>query len=121
MICAVSHILFDAASTGPDPNDNPLCGLKVRIQRNGKSVDAKIVDRCKCLFVFCVEINIYWMQRLSPVSCMLILLCGNNAGVGCKVTDLDVSEAVFKRLANLAQGRVKVEWSWLEAAPVTVS
>jgi hypothetical protein len=87
MICAVSHILYDAASTGSNPNANPLCGLKIRLRRNGESVDVKIVDRC----------------------------------VGCAVTDLDVTEAVFKKVADLDQGRVPVEWSWLETPPVSVS
>ncbi|GLI73796.1 hypothetical protein PoHVEF18_002025 [Penicillium ochrochloron] len=87
MICAVSHILYDAASTGSNPNANPLCGLKVRLRRNGESVDVKIVDRC----------------------------------VGCAATDLDVTEAVFKKVADLDQGRVSVEWSWLETPPVSVS
>ncbi|CEO58778.1 Putative Riboflavin aldehyde-forming enzyme [Penicillium brasilianum] len=87
MICAVSHILYDAASTGSNPNANPLCGLKIRLRRNGESVDVKIVDRC----------------------------------VGCAVTDLDVTEAVFKKVADLDQGRVSVEWSWLETPPVSIS
>lgn len=46
MICAISHTLFDAVSTGSNPNENPLCGLKLRLRRNGKSVDVRIVDRC---------------------------------------------------------------------------
>ncbi|OJJ50795.1 hypothetical protein ASPZODRAFT_126737 [Penicilliopsis zonata CBS 506.65] len=46
MIVAVSHVLFDAAYSGSDPNDNPLCGLKLRIERDSKTVDVKIVDRC---------------------------------------------------------------------------
>ncbi|KAL1852274.1 hypothetical protein Plec18167_006090 [Paecilomyces lecythidis] len=45
-ICAVSHLVFDAASTGSDPNQNPLCGMKIRLRRDGKSVDVKVVDRC---------------------------------------------------------------------------
>lgn len=87
MVCAVSHILFDAASTSSNPNDNPLCGLRLRLRRDGKSVDVKIVDRC----------------------------------VGCAVTDLDVSPAVFEKVATLAQGRVSVKWTWLEKPPVSVS
>ncbi|GFF25696.1 allergen Asp f 7 [Aspergillus udagawae] len=84
MICAVSHVLFDAASTGSNPNANPLCGLKLRLRRGDTSVDVKIVDRC----------------------------------VGCKVKDLDVSPAVFEKLADPDLGRVTVEWSWLENSPV---
>ncbi|EAW17746.1 RlpA-like double-psi beta-barrel domain-containing protein [Aspergillus fischeri NRRL 181] len=84
MICAVSHVLFDAASTGSNPNANPLCGLKLRLHRGESSADVKIVDRC----------------------------------VGCKAKDLDVSPAVFQKLADMDLGRVTVEWSWLEDSPV---
>lgn len=85
MICAVSHVLFDAAASGSNPNENPLCGLKIRLRRDDKSVDVKVVDRC----------------------------------TGCETTDLDVTEAVFGKVANLDQGRVSVDWAWLEKAPVT--
>lgn len=86
MICAVSHVLFDAASTGSNPNANPLCGLELRLRRGESSVDVKIVDRC----------------------------------VGCKAKDLDVSPAVFQKLADMDLGRVTVEWSWLEDSPVAL-
>lgn len=52
-IVAVSHIVFDAASTGSDPNSNPLCGQIIRATRYDeevgadRSVDLKVVDRCK--------------------------------------------------------------------------
>lgn len=45
-ICAVSHLVFDAVSTGSDPNTNPLCGKKIRARRDGKSIDLTVVDRC---------------------------------------------------------------------------
>lgn len=45
-IVAISHIVFDAASTGSDPNANPLCGKKIRASRDNKSVDLTVVDRC---------------------------------------------------------------------------
>ncbi|KAL1956167.1 hypothetical protein VTO42DRAFT_7602 [Malbranchea cinnamomea] len=85
-ICAVSKDLYDAASVSANPNDNPLCGLRLRLKREGKSVDVTVVDRC----------------------------------VGCKPTDIDVSRGVFERLAMLDQGRVLVEWAWLDKAPVAV-
>ncbi|KAE8143020.1 RlpA-like double-psi beta-barrel-protein domain-containing protein-containing protein [Aspergillus pseudotamarii] len=46
MVCAVSQVLFDAASTGSNPNANPLCGMKVRLKRGEASVDVTVVDRC---------------------------------------------------------------------------
>jgi hypothetical protein len=110
MICAVSHVLFDAASTGSNPNANPLCGLKLRLRRGESSVDVKIVDRCMSLS----------LPFLVFLGCTI--LCGQpadmNPGVGCKVKDLDVSPAVFQKLADMDLGRVTVEWSWLEDSPV---
>ncbi|KAL4947377.1 RlpA-like double-psi beta-barrel-protein domain-containing protein-containing protein [Aspergillus filifer] len=85
-ICAVSHTLFDAALTSGNPNENPLCGLKLRIRRGESSVDVTVVDRCP----------------------------------GCKVDDLDVSSSVFEELGNLAEGRVTVQWAWLEETPVNI-
>lgn len=32
-VVAVSHVIFDAASRGSDPNANPLCGQRLRAQR----------------------------------------------------------------------------------------
>lgn len=45
-IAAISHLVFDAASKGPNPNANPLCGRKIRARRNKKTIDLTIVDRC---------------------------------------------------------------------------
>lgn len=36
---------------------------------------------------------------------------------GCQPTDIDVTRSVFADLANIAQGRVSVSWSWLEDVP----
>ncbi|KAL4966210.1 RlpA-like double-psi beta-barrel domain-containing protein [Aspergillus stella-maris] len=83
-ICAVSHTVFDAALTSGNPNENPLCGLKLRIRRGESSVDVTVVDRCP----------------------------------GCEVDDLDVSSSVFEELGDLAEGRVTVQWAWLEEMPI---
>ena len=79
-IVSISHILFDSQSSSSNPNDNPLCGRKIRARRDGKSVDLTVVDRC----------------------------------TGCAVRDLDVSPGVFKKLASIDEGRVSVEWAWLD-------
>ncbi|THY86146.1 hypothetical protein D6C95_07672 [Aureobasidium pullulans] len=50
-IVAISHVIFDAYSTG-NPNTNPLCGKYVTINgKDGSSHQAKVVDRC----LGCVE------------------------------------------------------------------
>ena len=103
-ICAVSHLLFDAAGSnsesGGNSNNNPLCGRKIRITRefaggddesgrrrrrgyeggnNNRSVDVTVVDRC----------------------------------VGCAPTDLDLSLSAFEQLALEEDGRVVGSWAWL--------
>lgn len=87
MIVSVSHFVFDAASTGSNPNANPLCKKKIRIVRDyteigggQRSVDVTVVDRC----------------------------------TGCQPTDLDVAPAVFDLLAPADKGRVKGTWAWLD-------
>ncbi|KAL4909510.1 RlpA-like double-psi beta-barrel-protein domain-containing protein-containing protein [Aspergillus multicolor] len=85
-ICAVSHVVFDATLTSGNPNENPLCGLKLRIRRGDSSVDVKVVDRCP----------------------------------GCNVDDLDVSSSVFEELGDLVEGRVTVQWAWLDETPVAM-
>jgi len=85
MVCAVSHIIFDAASTSGDPNQNPLCGKKIRVTRfneqvnANRSIDVTVVDRC----------------------------------VGCNADDLDLSPSAFDDLAAQALGRVTGRWAWL--------
>jgi len=84
-IVAVSHIIFDAAQVGPNPNTNPLCGRKIWVTREvtpGKknvSLEVEVVDRC----------------------------------TGCKASDLDFSLSVFEKLADEWQGRVLVSWAWI--------
>lgn len=84
MVCAVSHIIYDAASVSSNPNENPLCGKMIRIQRTDasgatKSVDVKVVDRCEA----------------------------------CKAQDVDLSPTAFNTVADEALGRVTGSWAWL--------
>lgn len=85
-ICAVSHLLYDAASTSANPNENPLYGRKLRVThtdaRDGKakSVDVTVVDRC----------------------------------TGCLATDIDLSPGMFLKLAAEEEGRVVGTWAWLD-------
>lgn len=40
---------------------------------------------------------------------------------GCQPTDIDVTSSVFADLAEIAQGRVTVSWSWLEDVPAAAA
>jgi hypothetical protein len=83
---AVSHLVFDAVQKGSNPNQNPLCGKKIRASRynekagSQRSVDLTVTDRC----------------------------------VGCKATDIDVTTSVFDQLADRDAGRVVTTWAWLD-------
>ncbi|RYP91669.1 hypothetical protein DL770_002194 [Monosporascus sp. CRB-9-2] len=91
-VCAVSHVVFDAAAkeegAAANPNGNPLCGRRIRVTRGAAgagagrnhSVDVEVVDRC----------------------------------VGCEPTDLDLSLSAFERLAPRDSGRVVGSWAWLD-------
>ncbi|KAK0651110.1 RlpA-like double-psi beta-barrel-protein domain-containing protein-containing protein [Cercophora newfieldiana] len=45
-IVALGYELFDAQAPGGNPNNNPLCGKKIRVSYGSKSVDVTITDRC---------------------------------------------------------------------------
>ncbi|KAF5313954.1 hypothetical protein D9611_006867 [Ephemerocybe angulata] len=47
-IIAVSHLLFDTypGYNGVNPNNNPICGKKIKASRGDKSVVVTVVDRC---------------------------------------------------------------------------
>ena len=45
-IVAISHELFDSFGTG-NPNNNPVCGHKIKATYNGKTTVATVVDRCE--------------------------------------------------------------------------
>lgn len=50
MIVAVSHLVYDASakSGSTNPNENPLCGRKIRVWRDYEDggVEVTVVDRC---------------------------------------------------------------------------
>ncbi|KAM9926206.1 hypothetical protein OXX59_003375 [Metschnikowia pulcherrima] len=46
-IVAIGHGLFDQYTPGTNPNENTLCGKKIRAYYQGKSVEVTAVDRCE--------------------------------------------------------------------------
>ncbi|USW59393.1 Putative RlpA-like domain superfamily protein [Septoria linicola] len=88
-IVSVSHLLFDASgstsSNGGNSNANPLCGRMLRAQRYNEAVGA-----------------------MRSVDLRVVDRC-----TGCAPTDLDITEDVFKILADVDLGRVEVTWAWL--------
>jgi hypothetical protein len=48
-IVAVSRKLFDTypGYNGANPNNNPLCGKKIRASKDGRELIVEVVDRCE--------------------------------------------------------------------------
>ncbi|KAI1367272.1 RlpA-like double-psi beta-barrel-protein domain-containing protein-containing protein [Xylaria arbuscula] len=45
-IVAISHLIFDPKTPNGNPNNNPLCGRRIKIHRNGKTITVRVRDRC---------------------------------------------------------------------------
>jgi hypothetical protein len=47
MVVAISQFVFDSAGVA-NPNNNPFCGRRIRLRRQGKEtgIEVKVVDRC---------------------------------------------------------------------------
>ncbi|KAK0625461.1 RlpA-like double-psi beta-barrel-protein domain-containing protein-containing protein [Bombardia bombarda] len=51
LVVALGAPRFDPQTPNGNPNNNPLCGRMIKVNYGGKSVTAKVVDRCQaCLF-----------------------------------------------------------------------
>jgi len=111
-VVAVAHATFDAVQTGSDPNQNPLCGRKIRArrvdQRTGKSVsiDVTVIDRCK-------SCELSWNMHAQSEDKFTEYSTDFMLGTGCEPTDIDVSPAMFEKMADPSLGRVPVTWAWL--------
>ncbi|PGH12696.1 hypothetical protein AJ80_06642 [Polytolypa hystricis UAMH7299] len=66
-ICAVSRLLYDAASTSSDPNQNPLCGKMIRLKRGDRSVDVKVVDRCEECKATDIDVSMSVFEELAEI------------------------------------------------------
>ncbi|KAK4235238.1 hypothetical protein C8A03DRAFT_36924 [Achaetomium macrosporum] len=42
----MSHADFDPSTPNGNPNNNPLCGKRLRASYNGKNVDVTVIDHC---------------------------------------------------------------------------
>ncbi|KAK0725487.1 RlpA-like double-psi beta-barrel-protein domain-containing protein-containing protein, partial [Lasiosphaeris hirsuta] len=47
LVVAMAKANFDPETPGGNPNNNRLCGRRIRATGNGVSVDVSVVDRCE--------------------------------------------------------------------------
>ncbi|KAL8950936.1 MAG: hypothetical protein Q9222_003058 [Ikaeria aurantiellina] len=70
-ICAISHIVYDAAANGPNPNTNPLCGRTIQAHcydeqvGQQRSVVLTVVDRCTDTGLLIVHVS--WNARSTDM------------------------------------------------------
>lgn len=68
LIAAVARTVFDAAAadTGDgNPNNNPICGKRIRVERGDGSVDVTVVDRCQGCKRLDLDLSPSAFQRLA--------------------------------------------------------
>ncbi|KAK3486705.1 RlpA-like double-psi beta-barrel-protein domain-containing protein-containing protein [Neurospora hispaniola] len=46
LVVALNHDQFDPSTPNGNPNRNSLCGRRIRVNANGRSVTVTLVDRC---------------------------------------------------------------------------
>ncbi|KAI1262213.1 RlpA-like double-psi beta-barrel-protein domain-containing protein-containing protein [Xylariaceae sp. FL1019] len=64
-IVAISHVIFDPKTPGDNPNNNPLCGKKIKIRRNGKSVVVTVRDRCEGCEKWDLDVPVKVFKKLA--------------------------------------------------------
>jgi hypothetical protein len=68
LIAAASRILYDAfPGATANPNENPICGRRLRALYGGRSVTVSIVDRCQNCAEFDLDFSPSAFQHLSPI------------------------------------------------------
>lgn len=67
-IVAISHVIFDPKTPNGNPNNNPLCGRKIKINRNGKSVVVRVQDRCEACKKNDLDVPVKVFKKLAKKS-----------------------------------------------------
>ncbi|THH15016.1 hypothetical protein EW146_g5382 [Bondarzewia mesenterica] len=65
LVVAVSYDMFGA---GNNPTNNPICGKEVTVSFQGKSVTAKVMDRCAACNVDDLDLSPGAFQQLADPS-----------------------------------------------------
>ncbi|KAF2719484.1 hypothetical protein K431DRAFT_189597, partial [Polychaeton citri CBS 116435] len=67
-IVALSHVNMQAASTGANPNANPLCNKGISISYKGKTVKATVIDTCPGCAENGLDLSPSLFEELAPLS-----------------------------------------------------
>ncbi|EJT78380.1 hypothetical protein GGTG_03481 [Gaeumannomyces tritici R3-111a-1] len=67
LIVALNKADFDPHTPNGNPNNNKLCGKKMRVSYNGKSVDVTLRDRCAGCKKGDVDLSPAAFKKLAPL------------------------------------------------------
>lgn len=69
-IAAVSHILYDSypGNGGINPNRNPVCGRKINVTYQAKSVTITVTDRCEACAETDLDVSPAAFSQLADIS-----------------------------------------------------
>ncbi|CAG8531789.1 2906_t:CDS:1 [Paraglomus occultum] len=67
-IAAVSHTLYDQFTIGGNPNNNSLCGRRIKVTFGSKSIFVRMVDRCEGCQPDDLDLSPAAFGKLAPLS-----------------------------------------------------
>ncbi|KAL2152800.1 hypothetical protein VTH82DRAFT_3955 [Thermothelomyces myriococcoides] len=68
LVAALNAADFDPYTPNGNPNNNSLCGRRLRVSYNGKSVDVTVVDRCPTCNAGDLDLSPAAFEALEPLS-----------------------------------------------------
>ncbi|KAK4171190.1 RlpA-like double-psi beta-barrel-protein domain-containing protein-containing protein [Triangularia setosa] len=67
LVAAISYAVFDPKTPGGNPNNNLLCGRRIRANFEGKSVEVIVVDRCPSCSAGSLDLSPAAFQQLADL------------------------------------------------------
>ncbi|KAK4192331.1 RlpA-like double-psi beta-barrel-protein domain-containing protein-containing protein [Podospora australis] len=67
LVVALNKIKFDPKTPNGNPNKNTLCGKKIKVNYQGKSVTVTIVDRCPGCKANDLDLSPAAFKKLAPL------------------------------------------------------
>ncbi|KAK0710461.1 RlpA-like double-psi beta-barrel-protein domain-containing protein-containing protein, partial [Apiosordaria backusii] len=67
LVAAISYAVFDPQTPGGNPNNNPLCGRRIRASFESKSVEVTVVDRCPGCSAGSLDLSPAAFQKLADL------------------------------------------------------
>lgn len=105
-----SIIAMSSSQMGTQSNNNQYCGKMVEIEYEGKTAQAKVVDKCAgCVSSIPVMFFMFCSRILSWQNCQIANTLQQTG------TSIDLSKAVFEKFASFSVGRLhNAKWRFID-------